>query len=436
MLKWYQEAASHRFSIHPMKNTYSKSCYLVLAGLTLLAPRRAAAQKVAPAAPVQTIALSATAALGGAVQIANGRTVLFLTDTKTSNVHAQCLDADGRTAWETDLTRYQHATDDSRFHFSASAKTQAEVAKQALAVPLLPVDVISTGNDIYTVERLQEEALKKLRKGSGLKPNQVFVQHLNEQGQLTKALFDPRPEPETNKILRQQLTRYGEGNEYIEVIRETNAREETAVFYLDHYDLTTKAFRREPLALPPAPKQPGKLSMFQWFYQDWAWLGHRPGQSYFCRRTLVNGPNEKAGNQPLTYQVYITDNRGAATGGFATNLELAKKTATRFSGYLPNLGDMNHLPDYHNLPNARPNDYRSNTVDGWAMTTGNTGDFYLEPATGNVVIFGEYGEGDEALASFTPRARGLLSAPLLAAGTGAGAVADGLLPRAAQGQGR
>jgi hypothetical protein len=383
-----------------------KHVYRRLTGLLLLASGSAAAQAQAtgPLQPVQSIALAPNSALGGTVQLANRSMVLLLTDTDSPNIRVQCLSADGQTAWQTNLDRYQRTKPDYSFSvynifnplggvaIGQNAKQEKLHEEQRLGSMLLPVNVFTYNNQVLAVEKISADALKKQPKGSTLKENQVYVQRLDEKGQLTKVLFEPRPEPESRKTEDVVLGRYADADGYVEVVRETNKREETLNFFVNHYDLKTKAVRREPLELPATPEHVGNFNSFRHWYQEWAYLGHRPNQTYFCRRTLVNGPKDKAGKQPLTYQVYIADDRGArAPGGFSTTLELNKNTTPLYSGTIPESGELAHIPNYY-TQQAGKNNYV--TYDEWDTSTGGVGSFYLDHATGDVIIFGEYGEGD------------------------------------------
>ena len=74
-------------------------------------------------------------------------------------------------------------------------------------------------------------------------------------------------------------------------------KERIQTFALCHYDLSATAPRTEPLALPATTWLTGAWDMYRLWYQDWAFLGHRPNQNYFCRRLLVNSAAERAGEQ-------------------------------------------------------------------------------------------------------------------------------------------
>lgn len=379
-----------------MNNLYSW-----LAGL-LLATGTAAAQAPTEALrPAQTIALGAHGSLGTTIALSNHNTVLLLTDAESPDMLAQCLAPDGRTLWKTTLTRFGRADYNSfqdgkpLLTIGREASEDRQLQKVKAAANLYPINVFTDGNEVVFAEAIYDDAIRQQgRKGAvKLVEGQLHVQRLDEQGRLTKHLFSPRPAPESKKIKAVTLGRYADAAGYAEVVREVNARLETTTFYTLHYDLKSQATRREPLALPANPEQPGQLSSFKHWYQDWAYLGHRPGQTYFCRRTLVSGSQEKAGRQPLTYQVLIADDHGAAThGGFSTTLDLAKGTRPAHSGYMPSSGELNHIPAYFSQSQG-PN-WGYVTLDTWATTTGGMGSFYLDYGTGDVLVLGEYGEGD------------------------------------------
>jgi hypothetical protein len=158
-----------------------------------------------------------------------------------------------------------------------------------------------------------------------------------------------------------------------------------------HYDLNTKAQRREPLALPATQEiKGGFINIYRHWYQGWAYLGHRPGQTYFCRRTVISTPQDKPGTLPVTYQVFIVNDQGAAPGGFSTTLNLNKGTQPAYSGDTPTPGEMNHIPVYYSQ--AKGKSYV--TYDEWDTSSGGFGSFYLDHRTGDVLIYGEYGKGD------------------------------------------
>ncbi|GAA4365553.1 hypothetical protein GCM10023185_35890 [Hymenobacter saemangeumensis] len=355
----------------------------------------------APLQPVQSIALGTHAALAGTIQLTDRNTVLLLTDTETPNIHLQCLDPKGKTVWEANVERYQR--DRYADNFKAigelflppkSKESQAQLEQLHLA-KLVAMQVLSEGNTIYTVERLEERALKKLPKGSPLKAGQVHVHRIDGQGKVSKVIFDGRPQLESRKSEQYCLGRYVDGGGYVEIMRVTNKREETEEYFLDHYDQASGKVRREPFTLPVHPKQPGGMNFFKEWFQDWAYLGHRPNQTYFVRRVLTTAPEQKPGQQPLVYQVLTTDDKGATTGNFSTILGLDKGTAPRSSGDISNLGELDHIPFYYTHSAGRS----SITYDGWDNNTGHTGSFWLDYATGDVIIYGEYDEEELPTAS-------------------------------------
>jgi hypothetical protein len=377
----------------------NKTLYSLTSALALLlaAPALAQPKVPAPLQPVQSIALGTHAALASTIQLPNHSTVLLLTDTESPNIHLQCLSATGQTTWQADVERYQRDRVEDRFRAIGelflppkSKETTAQLEQLHLA-KLVAMQVLSDGNTIYTVERLQERAMKKLPKGSPLKAGQVHVQRIDEQGKVSKVVFAGRPEPSSKKEDQFCMGRYVDGNGYVEIMRVDNQREETKTFFLDHYDQASGKVRREPLALPAELKQPGGfITYFREWFQDWAYLGHRPNQTYFVRRTLTTAPEQKPGQQPLIYQVLTVDDKGATTGGFSTTLGLDKGTAPRSSGEISNLGELDHIAHIYSHSNGKSTVY----YDGWDNNTGHTGSFWLDYATGDVIIYGEYDEGE------------------------------------------
>ncbi|MFC6223761.1 hypothetical protein ACFP2F_10955 [Hymenobacter artigasi] len=379
-----------------MKNLYrSLSAVLLLSAATAATPPPPAA---GPLQAAQSIALGEHAMLAGTLSLPNHNMVLLLTDAESFDITAQCLAPDGHTVWKTGLKRFQRLAgsgymfDTRQMAFSRTARDNKQLQKDKLAAALYPVNVFTDGNRVVLAERLDEDSFKKQNKDKALKDGQMFVQRIDEKGGLQAHLFDPRPGPESKKTEANTLGRYADATGYAEVVRETNKREETLVFATMHYDLGTNAVRREVLELPATPEHVGGMNSFRHWYQEWAYLGHRPNQTYFCRRTVtsVAAPKEKAGNQPIVYQVHIADDQGGLAGGFSTTLGLNKGTRPMNSGYMPSPGEMNHIP--FNFSASQGKSYV--TYDEWDVSCGGMGSFYLDYRTGDVLVYGEYGEGE------------------------------------------
>lgn len=378
-----------------MRNAYQSLLFACLLGAGTAAAQTPAS---GPLHAAQTIALGPTTALGGTVVLPNHNTVLFLTDTEQPTMRAQCLAPDGHTLWETTVDRYQHPKTTGLFATAdVPGRTPDEIHVNAVkrATSLLPLDVITEGNNVVLVERIRASAVKKLPANSPFQAGQLYVQRLDEQGHLTKAHFEPQPPPAVAPLEADAvLGRYADATGYVEIVRQTDypkrQKERTQAFFLDHYDLGATAVRREPMALPPTTWLTGSWDMFRLWYQDWAYLGHRPNQTYFCRRLLVNSAKERAGDQPLSFQIYIVDDHGAvAPGGFSTTLGLSKKTSPAYCGAIPNYGELDYAQKIFTTSTGA---YESTSYDTWEMT--GVGSFYLDHGTGDVLIFGEYGEGD------------------------------------------
>ncbi|MFD1874642.1 hypothetical protein [Hymenobacter bucti] len=374
-----------------------KSFYLGWATLLLAGP--ALAQSAGPPKPAQSITLDDHATVGGVVTLPNQNTVLLLTNSAKTDVVAQCLAPDGHTVWKTPLTRYQyslfnsgHLLDNRQIALGQPARDRKQLAKEMTAASLWPVNVFTDGNELVLAEVLGADAAKESVKSGSTKlaTDQVFVQRLDAQGHLTQHLFEPPAAPESRKVEVRTLGRYADAAGYVEVVRELNTREETTTFYLQHYDLATRALRREPVVLPPTPKQPNNMFLRHW-YQDWAFLGHRPGQTYFSRRTLEGGPKAKPGDLPTNFQVFVVDDHGAAAAsGFHTTLELTTGTHPAYSGRVPGLGGANHIPYYFNMSQGK-NYIR---MDEYEVSSGGVGGLYLDHATGDVLVYGEYALGE------------------------------------------
>ena len=380
-----------------MKNLYrSLSAVLLLGAATAATPPPPAA---GPLQSVQSISLGEHAMLAGTLSLPNHNMVLLLTDAESFDITAQCLAPDGHTVWKTALKRFQRPTgsgymfDTRQIAIGREARDNKQLQKDKLAASLYPINVFTDGNSVVLAERLDEDSFKKQNKDKALKDGQTFVQRLDEQGRLQAHLFDPRPAPESKKTAAITLGRYADASGYTEIVREANKREETLVFAAMHYDLGTHTVRREVLELPTTPEHIGGMNSFRHWYQEWAYLGHRPNQTYFCRRTLVDAaaPKQKAGNQPIVYQVHVADDQGGLAGGFSTTLGLNKGTRPYFSGMMPSPGEMNHIPLYFDQMQGKN---RYVTYDEWDISSGGMGSFYLDYRTGDVLIYGEYGEGD------------------------------------------
>jgi hypothetical protein len=378
-----------------MPSTFSR-----LIGLLLLASPAAAQTPAELLRPAQTIALGPHATVGGTVVLPNHNTVLLLTDSESPEIVVQCLAPDGHTLWKTTAVRFGHAVYGSGYLFDTrqiaigqEARTNKQLQKEKTAASLYPVSVLTDGNEIVLAERISEEVAKDLVKSgaTNLVEGQVYVQRLNAEGVLTKHLFEPRPTPASKETKALTMAGYADANGYVEVVREKNKEEGTLVFCTMHYDLKTNALRREKLELPATPEPPGLTNSFRAWYQEWAYLGRHANHTYFCRRTLVNDPSQKPGHQPITYQVYLVDDKGApAPGGFRTTLDLDKGTIPMYSGRIPSYGELAHIP--HRYTKKVGQGYVN--YDEWETSSGGIGSFYLDRATGDVLIFGEYGKGD------------------------------------------
>lgn len=377
---------------------------LIYLGLAVLLAGPALAQPGGVPKPVQTIALGEHETMGAALALPNHNTVLLRTSSVSDAVLAQCLAPDGHTLWQTTLSRYQHSIPNSDYLFDTrdiaigkAARDRKQLAKEMEIAGLWPTNVFTEGNNVVLTESIDEATAK----GSGKKgmpklaAGQVFVQRLDAEGHLSKHLFDAPAEPESRKIELRTLGRYADAEGYVLVMRERNTREETTTFYLQHFDLATKTLRREPLVLPATPKQPNNMWLRHW-YQEWSYLGHRPGQTYFSRRTLEGGPNKaKPGDLPVNFEVHVANDHGAAAApaGFRTTLELPQGTRVAYSGRVPNPAEANHVPAYFSM--ARGRSYIE--VDEYNATSGGMGGFFIDYATGDVLVYGEYGVGDNPL---------------------------------------
>jgi len=374
--------------------------YSWIIGLLLAAGSAAAQAQTTPLHPAQTIALGPHATMGGTVVLPNHNTVLLLSDGESPAIVVQCLAPDGHTLWQTTATRFGHAVYGSGYLFDTrqiaigqEARANKQLQKDKTAASLYPVSVHTDGNNVVLAERISEEVAKDAAKSgaTNLAEGQVYVQRLDAEGVLTKHLFEPRPAPADKKTIDNAMAGYADANGYVEVVREKNKDAGTVAFCTIHYDLKTNTLRREKLELPATPEPPGRTSSFRVWNQEWAYLGHYASRTYFCRRTLVNAPDEKPGRQPITYQVYLVDDQGApAPGGFRTTLDLEPGTIPAYAGRIPSYGELAHIPHRYTVKVGQ--DYVN--YDEWETSSGGIGSFYLDRATGDVLIFGEYAKGD------------------------------------------
>lgn len=375
-----------------MKLSYS----LLTAGL-LVAYGPAWGQQAFPKAepqPVQTIKLENTQALCGAVQLTNHQTVLLIADLNSPTVHLQCLTPAGATAWQTNIQRIQQVRYKEQLDFtrlladlgSNSARQAQAASRIEAAAQLTPLRVYSSGNTLYTVEKITQEAYDNLPKSERTRyeVGQVWLQRINEQGQVAAATFAARPKPESHKTEADVLGCYADDNAYCELVCETT-RDEGKQYFLDRYDLLGRQCTRQALPLPALAPEAGRLSGYYNWYQEWAYLGHRPNQTYLYRQTLTTAPDQKPGRQPLTYQVLILDNSGQPSGGFTTTLHLSAGTGPVYSGRL-----VNGLVEHAHVPRLQTRGRE--IMDMWAVTAGGTGLFNLDYATGDVVVCGEFGK--------------------------------------------
>jgi hypothetical protein len=357
-----------------------KQRYL-LALLLAIGPNLAQAQAPTEVLhPAQTIALGPKAKLGSTLLLPNHNTVLLLVDPDSPTMVAQCLAPDGHTLWKTSLACY-----DGLY----TALTQ--------------------GNEVIVKRTFGEMSKKRQKAGeTQFREGQNLVQRLDAQGQLTQHLFEPLPLPAGEKKAPDYLvlTRYADADSYVEIVQEMGRRRDSyqtrdhrPEYFIQRYNLQTKAVTSEPLVLPAVPTSSREYAMW---YTEWAFLGRYQDKLYFCRRSLKDDTEKRPGRGPLLYYVLITDGHGqAAPGGFTTAIDLGNADLRpAYSGLMRNNGDGNHIPRTMVVGDSK---IRSSTVeygsvqfDAWDVTTGGMGAFYLDQATGEVLIYGEYTDADLA----------------------------------------
>ncbi|MCC2546392.1 hypothetical protein LJY25_08040 [Hymenobacter sp. BT175] len=350
---------------------------LLAAGLLATATFPGAITVFAQPTPVQTISLDPREMLGGVVHLTNQNTVLLLSNSETPDVRVRTLGPDGQTLWEAKLTRFQQIKGGSR-RSGLFAEAEEETSSSTLA----PVQVYTSGNDLYAVEIISENVARKQGKGGELKAGQVLVQHLNEKGQLDRAAFDAPAE--IKRVDRRVLSTYVEDGVLYRITEERNEREDMAQHVLEKYPMATRKMERVLLKLPETPER----TRMNVFYNEWGYLGHRAGQTYMFRRLKGHGKKESFRDMPMEYQILTLDNNGATTGGFTTTLGLEPKTQPAYSAYsMPQLQEQQHL--YKAVTRGKY------IYDEYDVSSGGIGEFFLDYATGEVLIFGEFSkDGD------------------------------------------
>ncbi|MFD2784492.1 hypothetical protein [Hymenobacter rubripertinctus] len=334
---------------------------------------------LAQQSPVQSIPLTAHETLGGLVQLANGNTVLFLSNSQSPDVRVQALQPNGQTAWQANLIRFQQVELDELRNTPKNASLNRKM--EAYSGTLNPVEICSSGDNVYAIEVVRENVAQKQGKTGSLKAGQIMLQHLDGAGKLSKVSFMA---PTTAKFAeRKHLGWFGEGLIVYHVAADYNDREGTIKYFVEQYDIATRVFKRLPLDLPATPERT-KMNVY---YNDWGYLGHRPGQTYLFRRLRGHAKQDRFAKMPVEYQVLIVNNAGATTGGFTTTLNLEADTKAAYSSYfMPQLQEQQHVP--------RMQQRGREIIDEYRASTGGIGNFYLDYATGDVLIYGEFSRED------------------------------------------
>lgn len=348
-----------------------------LAALLLAAAPAASAQKV-----VQTLSLADQETLGGTVRLANRQTLLLMTSGDAPEVRVVALRPDGQTAWQTKLIKVQQVSSGGKSLFESADDAARRAARSS---QLAPVNVYTTGNDVYAVEVISENVARSSK--NALKPGQIMVQRINEQGEVQRASFE-QPE-RSKKTERVELGHYGDGNMYYVLAHEYNPRSEVTEYVLERHNLSKGGpVERSVLSVVPAAPERGT---FNRYYNEWFYLGHRPGMTYLARRLASHGKQEKPLQKaPLEYEVLVLDNAGQRLGGFTSTLGLPQGQYVAYTGYyMPNLLEQKHR--YVPLTSGKV------IYDEFKMTTGGYGDFYLDYDSGECIVFGEYTKSERPL---------------------------------------
>lgn len=344
-------------------------CWILLSACLLWFPA------LAQLPPVQSLTLTPHETLGGVVQTANGNTVLFLSSSQSPEVRVQALQPNGQTAWQASLMRFQQVKMDELRTTSKNADLRRML--EANSGSLNPLEVCSSGDNVYAIEVVRENVAKQQGKTGALKAGQIMLQHLDAAGKLSKVSFMA---PTAAKFTeRKPLGWFGENQTVYHVTADYNEREGSVKHFIEQYDIATRVFKRVPLELPATPERT-KMNVY---YNDWGYLGHRSGQTYLFRRLRGHAKQDHFNKMPIEYQVQIVDNTGTATGGFTTNLELEADTKAAYSSYfMPQLQEQQHVPRMQQRGREIMDEYRA--------STGGIGNFHLDYVTGDVLIYGEF----------------------------------------------
>lgn len=341
--------------------------------------------------PIRSIPLNANESLGGAVRLTNVNTVALLVTSagEKSYVRALTLKPDGATAGEARLEMVQQPTNTP---IRPVVEDKLEKDYRERVSKLHPLDVYTSGNDVYFVETLTKKGLKWSNKTDSFKEGQLVLQHLDEQGKIAKRIFDATPLQKERSLLvgstdYNEIAHYGGGDTFYVVTEKYEPKTKTRSHTLESYNLTTGSFQQTNLQLPPTPDRKASYPA----YNAWRYLGHLPNRNYFVRNLVSHSRDEKPYEKyTLDYEVIVLSDIGEKITGFVKMIDLPEGLFVGYSGFLPALVEQNYPPAGFAVTKTIEYSSCDWVDDIFLMTTGALGEFYLDYATGNVLIYGEY----------------------------------------------
>ncbi|GAB2940478.1 hypothetical protein GCM10027048_01020 [Hymenobacter coalescens] len=308
-------------------------------------------------APVQSIPLAKEEALIGTVTLPNHHTLLLLGTDNNPQMRVLSLTPTGQTAW---TSKVAHPAE-----YVSSQLYQRFFSN-------------SDGNSLLLGALFADD-----NAALGMKKNQLMVQRVDEQGQVTRANFSLNLSDD-KKMEHTSFGSFADQGALYLVTKETNHRLETVAFLLERYDPQTKKAQQLPLALPKAPEVKAKPAEL---FTDWVYAGFRRGKVYFYRPIKGQSREDVPEKVPTEYEVRVFDVTGQAAGGFTTALhqQFQPSTYVYSSGSLPHYGQ-GHVPYAMNQYSSQGNV----TIDPFDQTSGSTGALYLDPNSEDCIFLGEY----------------------------------------------
>jgi hypothetical protein len=185
------------------------------------------------------------------------------------------------------------------------------------------------------------------------------------------------------------MGRYAGSDGLYMVTKYTNAREETATYFLEHYNPATQKIQQLPLALP----KPYVTKNEDQSYHDWILAGRRNETTYFYRALRGTNPKDNPNKIPVEYEFRMYDNSAKQVGGFTTAIhqKLQPSSFINYSGSLTHFPLQGHVEEFVTKTSSNGRNYSSTTFDTYNVSTGGLGEIYLDPTSEDIYIAGEYG---------------------------------------------